>query len=64
MPIVTLIKENATKKVEASTVKELYKKLKLNPTIVLAVRDEELLILSAKLKPSDKIKIIPVISGG
>ena len=64
MPIVTLIKENVTKKIEASTLKELYEKLNLNSTTVLATKNDELIILSTKLKPSDKIKIIPVISGG
>lgn len=64
MPIVTLIKENTTKKIEASTLKELYEKLNLNSTTVLATRNSELIILPTKLKPSDKIKIIPVISGG
>lgn len=64
MPTVILIKENATKEIEASNLKEIYKKLNLNPTIFIASRDNELIIPSTLLKPSDKIKLIPVISGG
>ena len=64
MPIIALVKEGETKKIEASTLKEVYQKLKINPTIVLAIRNDELIIETAVLKPNDKITIIPVISGG
>ncbi|MBU2640102.1 MAG: MoaD/ThiS family protein [Nanoarchaeota archaeon] len=64
MPIVTLIKEDVTKQVEASTLKEVYEKLKINPTIVICTKNNELIIESTKLSPKDEIKIIPVISGG
>lgn len=64
MPTILLEKEGETKKIEASTLKEVYQKLKINPTVVLATRDDELIIESTKLSPKDKIKIIPVISGG
>jgi len=64
MPIVTLIKEDVKKQVEASTLKEVYEKLKINPTIVICTKNNELIIESTKLSPKDEIKIIPVISGG
>ena len=64
MPKIILEKERVTKQVEASTLKEVYQRLKINPTTVLATRNNELIIESAKLKPKDEIKIIPVISGG
>ena len=64
MPTVILIKENATRKIEASTLKEVYERLKINPTTVLATKNNELIIESTKLSSKDKIKIIPVISGG
>lgn len=64
MPKVILEKEGEIKQVEASTLKEVYEKLKINPTIVLATRNNELIIESTKLNKKDEIKIIPVISGG
>jgi sulfur carrier protein ThiS len=64
MPIVNLIKDSVTKNVEASTLKEVYTKLKINPTTVIASKNNELIIESTKLDSEDKIKIIPVISGG
>ena len=64
MPKFILEKEGATKQLEVSTLKEAYQKLKINPTTVLATRNNELIIESTKLKPKDEIKIIPVISGG
>ena len=64
MPRIILEKEGETKQVEASTLKEVYEKLKINPTIVLATRNNELIIESTKLDKKDEIKIIPVISGG
>ena len=64
MPKIILEKEGGIKKIVASTLKEVYQKLKINPTIVLAIKNNELIIESTKLKPKDEIKIIPVISGG
>lgn len=64
MPKVILEKEGEIKEIEASTLKEVYEKLKINPTIVLATRNNELIIESTKLNKKDEIKIIPVISGG
>lgn len=57
-------KEDKTANIEAKTVKELLEKLKINPTTVLVVRDDSLITEKSELKNSDKIKLIPVISGG
>ena len=64
MPKVTLEKENEVKEIEASTLKEIYSKLNINSTTVIATRNNELIIESTKLNSKDEIKIIPVISGG
>lgn len=48
----------------SGTVKTLLKKIKLNPEEVLVVRGEEVIVEDEKLKNSDAIKILSVISGG
>ncbi|RKX55660.1 MAG: thiamine biosynthesis protein ThiS [Thermodesulfobacteriota bacterium] len=48
----------------AGTVAELLDRLKINPSTVLVVRNGHLVTESAKLKDSDEIKIISVVSGG
>ncbi len=45
-------------------VRELLKKLELNPETVLVVREGELLTEDTQLYESDEIKIVNVISGG
>lgn len=45
-------------------VKDLLKKLNLNPVVVLVVRNSELLTEDAVLSNADEIKIISVVSGG
>lgn len=64
MPKFILEKEGVVKKLDVSTLREAYQKLNINPTIVIATRNNELIIEATKLKPKDEIKIIPVISGG
>jgi len=59
-----LEKENKTKQVEATTISEVLKNLKLNPTIYLVSVNDELVIGDYKPSSKDKIKIMPVISGG
>ena len=49
---------------EASTVKELLKLLKINPTTVIVARNNELISEDSKLNKNDSIKLISVISGG
>jgi thiamine biosynthesis protein ThiS len=57
-------KTGKTVSVTAKDVKELLSKLKINPTTVLVTRNNEIIIESEKLKSTDKIKILSVISGG
>jgi len=59
-----LEKEGKTKQIEAVTIEEILKKLSLNPTVYLVSVNDELVIGNYKPKPKDKIKIMPVISGG
>ena len=59
-----LEKENKTVQIKATTIAEAMKKLKLNPTIYLVTVNDELVTEKYKPKPKDKIKIIPVVSGG
>lgn len=55
---------NEVKNLKANSVSELLGKLCINPTTVLIVKNNSLVTESAKLKDSDDIKIISVISGG
>lgn len=48
----------------SGTVNSLLKKIKINPEEVLVVRGEEVIVEDEKLKNSDSIKILSVISGG
>ena len=64
MPIVYLEKEEKTIKIDELSVKEILKKLKINPTTVIIAKNSELITEDAKLLQDDKIKIFPVISGG
>ncbi|MAF50709.1 MAG: thiamine biosynthesis protein ThiS [Nanoarchaeota archaeon] len=64
MPTIFLEKEDVTKTVDATTLKEVYEKLNINSTTVIATKNDELIIESTKLNSKDKIKILPVISGG
>ena len=57
-------KINQYKNTKAKTVKELLEKLKINPTTVIVTRNNELITEEQKIKDSDKIKILSVISGG
>ncbi len=64
MPIVYLEREEKTIKVDELSIKEILKKLKINPTAVIIARNNELITEDAELSQHDKIKILPVISGG
>ncbi|MBI2148847.1 MoaD/ThiS family protein [Candidatus Woesearchaeota archaeon] len=57
-------KTDEYKEVEASTVKELLEKLKINPTTILVTKNNELVTEEEKLTNKDEIKILSVISGG
>ena len=64
MPVVYLEKEEKTIKIDELSVKEILKKLKINPTTVIIAKNSELITEDAKLLQDDKIKIFPVSSGG
>ncbi|KAA0257869.1 MoaD/ThiS family protein [Deferribacter autotrophicus] len=49
---------------ECKTVKQLFKYYNLKENSVIVVRGEELLTEDDRLKDGDKVKIIPVVSGG
>lgn len=59
-----LEKGNKTVNIQATTIAEALKKLKINPTIYLVSVNDELVTKNYKPKEKDKIKILPVISGG
>ncbi|MFH1636829.1 MAG: MoaD/ThiS family protein [Candidatus Woesearchaeota archaeon] len=56
--------EDRYREVRAATVKDMLKKLKMNPAAVLVVVNNELATEDASLRPKDKVKILSVISGG
>ncbi len=58
-------RQNKTKTVQfKGKVKDLLKKLSINPVVVLVVRNNELLAEDEMLKNTDHVKIISVVSGG
>jgi sulfur carrier protein len=64
---VYLDKVNKTSEVELdenSEVKDLLKNLKINPVEVIVSRNNELILEEEKLKDSDEVRILSVISGG
>ncbi|MBI2508067.1 MoaD/ThiS family protein [Candidatus Woesearchaeota archaeon] len=64
MPAVYLEREDKMIKVNELNVKDILKKLNINPTTVIIARNNELITEDAVLSENDKIKILPVISGG
>jgi thiamine biosynthesis protein ThiS len=64
---VNIISENKEKEInikESSLVKDLLEELKINPVTVIVARNNEVISENEKLSKQDKIKILPVISGG
>ncbi|MBI4158939.1 MoaD/ThiS family protein [Candidatus Woesearchaeota archaeon] len=64
MPEVFIEKENKTVAVEAKTVKEIIKKLKINPETIIISKNSELVTEDSRVSKNDKIKLLSVISGG
>jgi len=64
MPIAHIEREGKTVKVKNLQVKKILEELNINPTTVILVKDNELITEDAILSEKDKIKILPVISGG
>jgi len=57
-------RERKYKNVDGKTINDILSKLKLNPTTVLVAVNNELVTEDYKLKKTDKVKIISVMSGG
>jgi sulfur carrier protein ThiS len=55
---------NENHEVEASTVKELAKKLNISLNEFLVIINNEIAIEDSKLKDKDEVKFLSVISGG
>lgn len=47
-----------------SSVKELLKKISINPTTIIVTRNKEVIDEDAKLNDDDKLELLSVISGG
>jgi thiamine biosynthesis protein ThiS len=58
-------KDGTKRKLEfQGTAKQLLLKLKVNPETVLVARNDEILDSDARLKDSDNVLIVSVVSGG
>lgn len=57
-------REDKVREVKAKTVKELLKKLGINPVTVIVAKNNNLVSDDAKLDSKDHVKIISVVSGG
>ena len=60
-------RENREKTIELNdnaTIKDLLKKMEINPITVIASKNNDVVLEDEKLKDKDSIKIISVISGG
>ncbi|MBI2208498.1 MoaD/ThiS family protein [Candidatus Woesearchaeota archaeon] len=60
-------RENREKTVELgnnATIKDLLKKMGINPVTVIVSKNDDVILEDQKLKDKDDIKIISVISGG
>ena len=61
---VYLERTKETKQIDIKDYNDIFKKLNLNPEAMLILKDNELITEKTKLKDSDKLRIMPVISGG
>ncbi|MFH1332574.1 MAG: MoaD/ThiS family protein [archaeon] len=57
-------REDRETNIKAKTVKELLKKLNINPVTVIVAKNNELVTDDDKLTEKDEVKLISVISGG
>ena len=53
-----------TKLIDIKDYNDIFIKLNLNPEAMLILKDNELITEKTKLKDKDKIRVMPVISGG
>ncbi len=61
---VYLEREHKKINLEASSIKDITKKLNLNLNEIIIIKNNELITEKTKLKNNDEIKILPVVSGG
>jgi len=61
---VYLERSKETKEIEIRDFNDLFVKLNLNPEAMLVIKDNKLITEKTKLNENDKIRILPVISGG
>jgi sulfur carrier protein ThiS len=61
---VLIERENKTVDIQAATGTELLAKLEINPTTILLVQNNNVVIPEVELQDTDEIKILSVISGG
>ncbi|MEK6937279.1 MAG: MoaD/ThiS family protein [Nanoarchaeota archaeon] len=61
---VFLERTKESKELEIASFKDLFEKLKINPEASLVIRNNELITDKTKLNNDDKLRILPVISGG
>ena len=61
---VTILPAHEEKEVDARTVAELLKALKLHSDAHLVLRGDQILTRDVKLSGEDRVEIWPVISGG
>jgi len=57
-------KEKIVELDENSSIKDLLKKMSINPVTVIVSKDDNIILENEKLNDKDKIKLISVISGG
>ncbi len=61
---VFLERTRETRELEIAEMKDLFARLNLNPEASLVIRNNELITDKTKLNNKDKLRILPVISGG
>ena len=61
---VYLERSKETKEIEVENYSDLFKKLSINPEASLVIRNNELITEKTKLNNNDKLRILPVVSGG
>lgn len=61
---VFLERTKESKELEIKDMKDLFAKLNLNPEASLVIRNNELITDKTKINNNDKLRILPVISGG
>ncbi len=57
-------KEQKTKQLDVKSIKQILKKLKINPETVIITRNNKIVTEDTKLNKNETIKLLSVISGG